>query len=88
MYQVTYTIYTNGSAIAGTRNGGAVAFISIGSPTQPTVVSTIKINGHVLFSSYEEKIAAMEAALHWISTNANSVQTSILICIWFYVSLM
>ena len=52
----------------------------MGSPTQPTIVSTIKIKGRVFTSSYEEETAAMEAALQWIYTNANSVQTSIFIC--------
>ena len=42
-YQVDYTIYTNSSASAGTRNGGAAAIISTGSPIQPTIASTIKI---------------------------------------------
>ena len=79
-YQVDYTIYTDGSASAGTRNGGATAIVSMGSPTQPTVVNTIKIKGRAFTSSYEEKITAMEAALQWTYTNANSVQTSILIC--------
>ena len=41
-YQVDYTIYTDGSASAGTRNGGAAAIISTGSPTQPTVEAPSK----------------------------------------------
>ena len=80
LYQVDCTIYTDGSASAGLRNGAAAVIISTGSHTQPTVVSTIKIKGRAFTSSYDEKIAAMESALQWISTNANSVQTSILIC--------
>ena len=79
-YQVDYTIYTDGSAYAGIRNGGGAAIISTGSPTQPTLVSTIKIKGRAFTDSYEEEIAAMEAALQWTYTNANWVQTSILIC--------
>ena len=79
-YQVDYTIYTDGSASAGTRNGGVAAIISTGSPTQPTLVSTIKIKGRAFTGSYEEEIAAMEAALPWTYTNANWVQSSILIC--------
>ena len=51
----------------------------IASPTQPTVESAIKIKCEVFTSFYEEEIAAMEAALQWISTNTSSVQTSILI---------
>ena len=41
-YQVNYTIYTNGSTNGGTRNGGAAAIISAGSPNQPTLVNTVK----------------------------------------------
>ena len=79
-YQVDYTIYTSSSVSAGARNGGVAAIISTDSPTQPTIVSTIKIKGRVFTSSYEEEITAIEAALQWIFTNANSVQTSFLIC--------
>ena len=80
-YQVDYTIYTSNSVSAGARNGGgAAAIISTDSPTQPTIVSTIKIKGRVFTSSYEEEITTIEAALQWIFTNANSVQTSFLIC--------
>ena len=78
-YQVDYTIYTDSSASAGTRNSGAAAIISTGSPTQPTVASIIKIKGRAFTSSYDEEIAAMEAALQWTSTNANFVQTSIFV---------
>ena len=63
LYQVDYIIYTDGSASVDTRNGGAASIISTGSPTQPTVVGTIKIKGRAITSSYEEEIASMEAAL-------------------------
>ena len=64
-YKVDYTIYADGSASAGTRNGGAAAFVSTGFLNQPTIVSTIKIKGPALTSYYEEEIDAMEAALQW-----------------------
>ena len=41
-YQADYTIYTNGSAIWGTRNGGAAAVVTKKSSIQPEVVTTIK----------------------------------------------
>ena len=52
---------------------GFAAIISTSSPTQPKVVSTIKIKSWVFTSSYKEEIAAMGAALQYISTNVNSV---------------
>ena len=79
-YQVNYTSYTDGSTSSGARNGGAVAIVSTGASTQPTVISTIEIKGRAFTSSYKEEIAAMEAALQWTYTNAKSVQTSILTC--------
>ena len=66
-YQVDCSIYTNVSESANTKNGGAAAILSIASPTQPAIVSTIKIKGGASTSSYEEEISAMEAALHRIS---------------------
>ena len=66
-YQVDCSIYTNVSESANTKNGGAAAILSTASPTQPAIVSTIKIKGGASTSSYEEEISAMEAALHRIS---------------------
>ena len=78
--QVDYTIYTNYSVSADTRNGGATQIISTDFSTQPTIVSAIKIKGWAFTNSYDEEISAMESAFHWIPTNVNSVQTYILIC--------
>ena len=58
----------------------AAAIVSMGSPTQLTVVSSIKIKSRAFTSSYEEEIVAIETALQWAFTSANSVQSSILIC--------
>ena len=41
-YQTDCTIYTDGSAGRGTRNRGATAVVTRGSPIQPEVVTTIK----------------------------------------------
>ena len=62
-YQADYTIYTYGSASRVTRNGGAAAVVTRGSPTQPEVVTTIKTKGRTFTSSYEEEATAMESAL-------------------------
>ena len=44
-YQADYTIYTDGSASGGTRNGGAAAVVSRGFPVQPEAVTTFKTTG-------------------------------------------
>ena len=70
-YQADYVIYTDGFASRGTRNGGAAAVVTTGSPLGPEVVITIKTKGRTFTSSFKEKAAAMESALSWTSTNAN-----------------
>ena len=79
-YQASYVIYTDGSSSAGTRNGGAAAVVTRGSPLQPDVVTTIKTKGRTFTSSYEEEAAAMESALSSTLTNANHHSITILIC--------
>ena len=79
-YQANYVIYTDRSASGGTRNGGAAAVVTRGSPLQPEVVTTIKTKGRTFTSSYEEEAAAMESALSWTSANANHPSISILFC--------
>ena len=79
-YQADYTIYTDGSASRGTKNRGAAATVTGGSPIQPEVVTIIKTKGRTFTSSYEEEAAAMESALSWTSTNANHPSHSIPFC--------
>ena len=70
-YQVDYVIYADGSNNGGTRNGGAAAVITRGSPLQSDVITTIKTEERTFASSYEEEAAAMESALSWTLTNTN-----------------
>ena len=79
-YQADYTICTNGSASRRTRNRGAAAVVTRGSPLQPEVVTTIKTRGKMFSSSYEEEAAAMKSALSWTSTNVNHLSISLLFC--------
>ena len=79
-YQADYTIYIDGSVSRGTRNGGAAAVVTKGSPTQPEVVTIIKTKGRTFTSSYEEEAAAMESALSLTSTHVNHSSISILFC--------
>lgn len=59
-YQVYYTIYIYGFATGGTRNGGAAAVLTRGSPIHPEVETTIKTKGRMFTSTYEEEVSAME----------------------------
>ena len=70
-YQADYVVYTDGSASGGTRNGGAAAVVTRGSPLQPDVVTIIKTKGRTFTSSYQEEAVAMESALSWTLTNAS-----------------
>ena len=79
-YQADYVVYTDGSASGGTRNGGAAAVVTRGSPLQPDVVTIIKTKGRTFTSSYEEEAAAMESALSWTLTNANHHSITVLFC--------
>ena len=76
-YQADYTIYTDGSASGGTRNGAA-AVVTRGSLIQPEVGTTIKTKGRSFTSFCEEDAAAMESALSCASTNANHPSIAIL----------
>lgn len=53
--RVDCTIYTDGSATDGTRNGGAAAFITIEPPVQAEVLTTIKTKYRTFTCSYEEE---------------------------------
>ena len=79
-YQADYVVYTDGSASGGTRNGGAAAVVTRGSPYQPEVVTIIKAKGRTFTSSYEEEAAAMVSALSWTRTNANHHSFTVLFC--------
>ena len=79
-HQADYTIYTDGSASGGTRNEGAGAVVTKGSPIQLEVVTTIKTKGRLFTSSYEEEAAAMESALSWASISGNHSSIAMLLC--------
>ena len=54
-FSVKYTIYTDGSASEGRREGGAAAVVTTGDPANPSVMDTIKARGRALTCSYEEE---------------------------------
>ena len=76
----TFTIYTDGSATGGTRNGGAAAVVTRGDPADPEVLHTLQQRGRTQTCSYEEEYEAMGMALRWVSEFANDTDTSIVIC--------
>ena len=61
-----YVIYSDGSADAGVKDGGAGAVVTFGDPEKPTVIDTLTKKGSALTSSYSEEHAAMHLALDWI----------------------
>ena len=64
-------IYTDGSADAGMRSGGAAAVITEGPPEDPIVKDVIEVKGAALTTSYEEECEAMKMAVSWIATYAD-----------------
>ena len=80
-YQADYTIYSDaGLTNRRTRNRGAAAVVTRGSPTQPEVVTTIRCKGRMFTSSYEEEAAAMKSALSWTPTHKHHSSISIPFC--------
>ncbi len=60
-------VYTDGSATAGTRDGGTGV---IGTdPVDPTILDRSHLRGAAFTSSFAEEAAAMQLALEWASTN-------------------
>ena len=63
------TIYTDGSASAGTLDGGAAAIITTGNPQRPRVIDTLKKRGAIFTSSYDEEVLSMDMAVTWLEEN-------------------
>jgi ribonuclease HI len=64
-------IYTDGSASAGTREGGAGVVITRGLAENPVSMSEIMVRGAALTSSYEEEKAAGETAIEWLNSQSD-----------------
>ena len=76
-YEADTVIYTDGSATAGTTNGGYAVICTIGPAESPTVTNSIGKRGRTITSSYDEEKAALLTALKWIRENQ---MKNILIC--------
>ena len=68
-FNATRTIYTDGSADAGMRDGGSAAIITRGTAENPEEEFSILRKGAALTSSYEEELQAMHDAINWIIGN-------------------
>ena len=73
-----FIIYTDGSATAGTTDGGFSAVITQGPASDPSVIDTIIGRGRPFTSSFEEEMAALSTALRWIDHNL--VNSTVTIC--------
>jgi ribonuclease HI len=74
-----YTIYSDGSASAGVRDGGAGVVITFGDPENPTVVDTLMKKGSKITCSFNEEATAMDMALDWITEHCTE-STQVAIC--------
>ena len=70
-------IYTDGSASAGTSDGGAGVVVTCGDPADPQITQTIAVKGAPRTSSYEEEVCAMNAALDHVRANCQEDQVTI-----------
>jgi len=61
-----YNIFTDGSAEAGTNNGGAAAIITVGNPNNPNIIDTIKRPTGTVCTSFHSECVAMEIGLQWL----------------------
>ncbi len=65
-HHARFIIYADGSATAGTLNGGAGMVVTEGDPANPTTLLTKQQRGAAFTSSYDEEKAAMRMALEWL----------------------
>ncbi len=63
------TVYTDSSATAGTKDGGAGVIVTRGDPANPTILHRSDLRGAVFTSSFAEEVAAMQLALEWATAN-------------------
>ena len=77
-HHASTVIYTDGSASAGTKDGGSAAIIATGDFLQPGTAERIMQRGAPFTSSFEEELQAMHSAVNWcIENQAPSTHTLI-----------
>ena len=67
-------IYTDGSADAGTTDGGAGVIVTQGDPAALEILETMMVRGAPRTSSYEEEVSAMDSALVWIKDHCDETE--------------
>ncbi len=72
------TAHTNGSATAGTKDGGAGVIVTCGDPVDPNIVHRSHLRGAAFTSPFAEEAAAIQLALEWAT--ANHPEHSLTIC--------
>ncbi len=72
------TVYTDGSATAATKQGGAEVIVTCGDQADPTILHRSHLRGATFTSSFAEEAAAMQLALEWAT--ANQPENSFTIC--------
>ena len=76
----TWTIYTDGSANDGTRDGGSAMVVTTGDPLDPQTIFSETIRGRMLISSFDEEKEALGAAVRWLEDNTPNNSDKGLIC--------
>ena len=73
------TVYTDGSASEGIRDGGSAAVITCGPGENPLPMQVISSRGAEETSSYEEELQAMKDAVKWIGDECDE-DSLVMIC--------
>lgn len=73
------TVYTDGSALEGWRNGGAAAVVTSGSLEDPVLIETIEEGAGRITSSFQAELKALEQALGWLRVNRDRWQRALVI---------
>ncbi len=63
------TVYTDGSATAGTKHVGAEVIVTCSDPADPIILHRSHHRGATFTSSFAEEAAAMQLALEWATAN-------------------
>ncbi len=71
-------VYADGSASAGTKDGGAGVIVTRGHPADPTILHQSHLRGAAFTSLFGGETAAMQLALEWVT--ANHPEYSVTIC--------
>ena len=76
---VDVTIYTDGSARDGWRDGGAAAVVTSGGMEAPVLIETIECGAGKVASSFQAEVKALEKALSWLETHQGRWQRALLV---------